>query len=137
MRADIQRVARCPYNILITGETGTGKTEMARQVHRLSERANKPFIELNCANLPEHLVEAELFGHRKGAFTGADHDRKGLFEEAEEGILFLGEIGDIALPVQIRLLKGLMRNRSNDLVPTTISHVTYKSSRRRPEICLR
>jgi DNA-binding NtrC family response regulator len=107
MRADIQRVARCPYNILITGETGTGKTEMARQVHRLSVRANKPFIELNCANLPEHLVEAELFGHRKGAFTGADHDRKGLFEEADGGILFLDEIGDIALPVQTRLLKAI------------------------------
>jgi len=107
MRADIQRVARCPHNILITGETGTGKTEMARQVHRLSVRANKPFIELNCANLPEHLVEAELFGHRKGAFTGADHDRKGLFEEADGGMLFLDEIGDIALPVQIRLLKAI------------------------------
>jgi len=107
MRADIQRVARCPYNILITGETGTGKKEMARQVHQLSVRANKPFIELNCANLPEHLVEAELFGHRRGAFTGADHDRKGLFEEAEEGILFLDEIGDIAVPVQIRLLKAI------------------------------
>lgn len=107
MRADIQRVARCPYNILITGETGTGKTEMARQVHRLSARANKPFIELNCANLPEHLVEAELFGYRRGSFTGADHDRKGLFEEADGGILFLDEIGDIALPVQIRLLKAI------------------------------
>jgi len=105
MRADIERVARCPYNILITGETGTGKTQTARQVHRLSVRANKPFIELNCANLPEHLVEAELFGHRKGAFTGADHDRKGLFEEAEGGILFLDEIGDIPLTVQNRLLK--------------------------------
>src|SRR5678815_833310 len=72
-------------------------------------RANKPFIELNCANLPEHLLESELFGHRRGAFTGADHDRKGLFEEAEGGILFLvlDEIGDIALPVQIRLLKAI------------------------------
>jgi transcriptional regulator with PAS, ATPase and Fis domain len=107
MRADVQRVARCPYNILITGETGTGKTEMARQVHRLSARAEAPFIELNCANLPEHLVEAELFGYRKGSFTGADHDRKGLFEEADGGILFLDEIGDIALPVQIRLLKAI------------------------------
>jgi transcriptional regulator with GAF, ATPase, and Fis domain len=74
MRADIERVARRPFNILITGETGTGKTEMARQIHRLSIRARKPFIELNCANLPEQLVEAELFGHRKGACTGADYD---------------------------------------------------------------
>jgi DNA-binding NtrC family response regulator len=107
MRADIQRVARCPYNILITGETGTGKTEMARQVHRFSARADASFIELNCANLPKHLVEAELFGFRKGSFTGADHDRKGLFEEADGGILFLDESGDMALPVQIRLLKAI------------------------------
>lgn len=111
MRADIQRVARCPYNILITGETGTGKTEMARQVHRFSARADASFIELNCANLPEHLVEAELFGFRKGSFTGADHDRKGLFEEADGGILFLDEIGDITLPVQIRLLKAIDEKR--------------------------
>ena len=70
MRAEIARVARRPYNILITGETGTGKTEMARQIHRMSARSGNPFIELNCANLPEHLVEAELFGHRKGLLRG-------------------------------------------------------------------
>jgi two-component system, NtrC family, response regulator PilR len=70
---------------LITGETGAGKTEMARQVHRLLARVNAPFIELNCANLPEHLVEAELFGYCKGSFTGADHDRKGVFVKQMEG----------------------------------------------------
>lgn len=107
MRAEIARVARRPYNILITGETGTGKTEMARQIHRMSVRFGNPFIELNCANLPEHLVEAELFGHRKGAFTGADRDRTGLFEEAHGGILFLDEIGDIPPTVQNRLLKAI------------------------------
>ena len=107
MRAEIARVARRPYNILITGETGTGKTLMARQIHQMSARAQNPLIELNCANLPEQLVEAELFGHRKGAFTGADHDRKGLFEEANGGILFLDEIGGIAPTVQNRLLKAI------------------------------
>lgn len=107
MRAEIERVARRPFNILITGETGTGKTYAAREIHRLSARANNPFLELNCANLPEHLVEAELFGYRKGAFTGADRDHKGLFEEADGGVLFLDEIGDIALIVQNKLLRAI------------------------------
>lgn len=107
MRSEIVRVARKPFNILITGETGTGKTYAAREIHRLSARANNPFMELNSANLPEHLVEAELFGYRKGAFTGADRDRIGLFEEANGGILFFDEIGDLAPTVQNKLLRAI------------------------------
>lgn len=107
MRAEIERVARRPFNILITGETGTGKTYAAREIHRLSARANNPFMELNSANLPEHLVEAELFGYRKGAFTGADRDHVGLFEEANGGILFLDEIGDLVPTVQNKLLRAI------------------------------
>lgn len=107
LRAEIERVASRPYNILITGETGTGKTHAAREIHRRSARANKPFMELNCANLPDQLVEAELFGYCKGAFTGADRDRTGLFEEANGGVLFLDEIGDVPPTVQNRLLKAI------------------------------
>ncbi len=137
MRSEIARVARRPYNILITGETGTGKTQMARQIHRLSVRAYNPLIELNCANLPEQLVEAELFGHRKGAFTGADHDRKGLFEEAESGILFLDEIGDIAPTVQNRLLRAIEEKQIKRLGTNHYPSVTYRSSPRRHGTCLR
>ncbi|HXQ32740.1 MAG TPA: sigma-54 factor interaction domain-containing protein, partial [Anaerolineales bacterium] len=105
--AEIERVAQRPFNILITGETGTGKTYAAREIHRLSARSTQPFLELNCANLPEQLVEAELFGFSKGAFTGADHNHKGLFEEADGGMLFLDEIGDISSAVQSKLLRAI------------------------------
>ncbi len=105
--ADIERVARFPHGILITGETGTGKTVSARQIYAKSVRSGNPFMELNCAAIPENLVEAELFGYRKGAFTGADRDHKGLFEEADGGILFLDEIGDIPPTIQNKLLKAI------------------------------
>lgn len=107
LEADIERVARFPHGILIIGETGTGKTVSARRIHAKSARTNKPFVELNCAAMPEHLVEAELFGYRKGAFTGADRDHKGMFEEAHGGILFLDEVGDIPPSVQNKLLKAI------------------------------
>jgi len=141
LEADIKRVARFPFNILITGETGTGKTLAARQIHRRSARAGRPFMELNCANLPEQLVEAELFGYRKGAFTGADREHKGLFEEAEGGTLFLDEIGDVPVAVQNKLLraieeKQIKRLGTNSYVQCDVQ-VIAATSRRLPEMIRR
>jgi len=93
--------------ILITGETGTGKGLLAKLIHTSSTRKDQPFIGINCASIPETLLESELFGYRKGAFTGADRNKKGLFEEAAEGTLFLDEIGEMPLALQAKLLHVL------------------------------
>ncbi len=100
----VRAVASSSASILITGEPGTGKDLVAREVHRLSPRAEESFVPINCAALPESLLESELFGHEKGAFTGADSAKKGLVEEAEGGTLFLDEIGTMAQPLQAKLL---------------------------------
>jgi len=103
----IETVARTNSTILLTGESGTGKGLVAQAIHFHSLRRDKPMVSLNCGALPENLLESELFGHMRGAFTGADRDRKGVFELADGGTLFLDEIGDMSLPLQAKVLRAL------------------------------
>jgi DNA-binding NtrC family response regulator len=103
----IGKVAPTDSTVLILGETGTGKEVVARTLHEQSQRTSMPFIPVNCGALPEHLVESELFGHRKGAFTGAEQNRKGLFEVADGGTLFLDEVGELPKGMQAKLLRFL------------------------------
>jgi two-component system nitrogen regulation response regulator NtrX len=103
----IEKVAPSPARVLITGENGTGKELVARAMHRLSPRANGPFVEVNCAAIPSELIESELFGHMKGSFTGAVQDRAGKFELASGGTLFLDEVGDMSLAAQAKVLRVL------------------------------
>ena len=106
----VEKVAATPARVLITGDNGTGKELVARALHRMSPRASKPFVEVNCAAIPGELIESELFGHMKGSFTGAISDRAGKFEQANKGTLFLDEIGDMSLAAQAKVLRVLQDN---------------------------
>lgn len=107
VRGLVAKVAAVPATVLIRGETGTGKELVAQAIHRQSPRARQSFVAVNCGALPESLIESELFGHRKGAFTGADQKRVGLFEVASGGTIFLDEIGELPKPMQAKLLRVL------------------------------
>ncbi|MCF8027073.1 MAG: sigma-54 dependent transcriptional regulator [Desulfobacteraceae bacterium] len=101
----IEQIAPTRTNVMITGESGTGKELIARAIHNQSSRSDKPFVVINCGSIPETLMESEFFGYKKGAFTGASQDKKGLFEAAHTGTIFLDEVGELSLPMQVRLLR--------------------------------
>src|SRR5690606_34690930 len=105
----IGQFAASDASVMVTGESGTGKELVARSIHRHSHRANKPFIAVNCAAIPDNLIESELFGHEKGSFTGATAQRLGKFELCDGGTIFLDEIGDMALAAQTKILRVLQQ----------------------------
>eukprot|EP01036_Dinobryon_divergens_P062050 gene62050-biopygen41342 len=107
VRAMVEKVARSMAPVLVQGESGTGKELVARAIHEVSARAGQPFIAVNCGAIPENLLEAEFFGYRKGAFTGAAEDREGFFQAANGGTLFLDEIGDLPLAMQSKMLRAI------------------------------
>lgn len=111
VRALIEKVAPCEARVLITGENGTGKELVARHLHFSSPRATAPFVEVNCAAIPSELIESELFGHERGAFTSAIKQRKGKFELADGGTLFMDEIGDMSLAAQAKVLRALQERK--------------------------
>ena len=115
----IERVAPARSTVLITGESGTGKELAAKAIHESSPRADNPFVVVNCSNIPSELLESELFGHTKGAFTGAVAAKKGLFEVADTGSIFLDEIGDLRPEIQVRLLRVIQEREFTPLGETT------------------
>ncbi len=122
----VDRVAPARSTVLITGESGTGKELVAKAIHEASPRANKPFVVVNCSNIPSDLLESELFGHTKGAFTGAIAAKKGLFEVADEGSIFLDEIGDLRPETQVRLLRVIQEREFTPIGDTTLTKVDVR-----------
>jgi DNA-binding NtrC family response regulator len=135
----IQNIAQHFTSVLITGETGTGKELVARAIHRMSATKNRKFVVCDCVAIPENLFESELFGYTKGAFTGADLDKKGLFETADKGVIFLDEIGEIPVSVQAKLLRVLEHNQfrplgSNETRSVSVRVLAATSKNLRQEI---
>ncbi len=136
---EIGRVAAKPVTVLIRGETGTGKELVARAIHQHSDRAMQPFIIVNCVAIPETLLESELFGHEKGAFTGADTQRVGRFEQANNGTIFLDEIGDMSMSTQAKLLrvlqeKTIRRLGGKEMVPVNVRVLAATHKKLEPAI---
>ncbi len=122
----ISLVADSDVTVLITGESGTGKDLTARSIHALSPRRNKPYIPVNCPTIPEHILESELFGYKKGAFTNAYRDKTGLFQEAKQGTIFLDEIGDVGPTIQTKLLRVIQEKEVKPLGDTRVDHVDVR-----------
>jgi DNA-binding NtrC family response regulator len=123
---ELEKVAPTKASVLITGESGTGKELIARAIHRLSPRAGGPFVKVNCAAIPRELIESELFGHERGAFTGAQQRRRGLFEQAHGGTLFLDEIGDMDLVAQAKVLRAVQSGEISRVGSEHVIHVDVR-----------
>ncbi|MBW3565773.1 MAG: sigma-54 dependent transcriptional regulator [Acidobacteria bacterium] len=139
LREQMHAAAPTSSRVLITGENGSGKEVVARTLHRESKRSDEPFIDVNCAAIPEELIESELFGHRKGSFTGAIEDRKGKFELADGGTLFLDEIGDMSLKTQAKVLRVLqeqefLRIGGQDVIRTDVRVIAATNKNLEKEI---
>lgn len=127
--SEVKRLAQGDASLFIHGESGTGKELIAQAIHKASPRHNGPFIAVNCSAIPEDLLESELFGHRKGAFSGAFEHRQGLFQAADSGTLFLDEIGDMSSAFQVKLLRALQERQirpvgSNTSIPVDVRIVS-------------
>ncbi|MCF7805529.1 MAG: sigma-54 dependent transcriptional regulator [Candidatus Marinimicrobia bacterium] len=122
----VKRVSQSTTNVLITGKTGTGKELVARAIHANSDRANKPFIPINCGAIPDNLFESELFGYKKGAFTGANTDKDGVFKTANSGTLFLDEVAEIPLHVQVKLLRAIETKEVKPLGTNTTINIDVR-----------